>query len=55
MYFTVVDNIPSELNKRFHNSDFPTAISVFNRTSNNFLDDDFVLKFTNYYEGDERT
>jgi UDP-glucose 4-epimerase len=54
MYFTVVDNILSEMNKRFNdNIDFLTAISVFNPTSNNFLNDNFVLKFTNYYDDDK--
>jgi len=42
------------MNKRFKdNSEFLTAISVFNLTSNNFLNDNFVLKFTNYYDDDK--
>jgi hypothetical protein len=53
MYFTVVNNILSDINKRFYNSDFLTAISVFNPTSNNFLNDNFILKFTNYYDDDK--
>jgi hypothetical protein len=54
MYSTVVDNILSEMNKRFNDlSDFLTAISVFNPTLNNLLNNYFVLKFTNYYDDDK--
>jgi hypothetical protein len=54
MYFTVVDNILNEVNKRFNdNFDFLTAISVFNPTLNNFLNNNFVLKFMNYYDDDK--
>lgn len=38
-----------------HNSDFLTNIdiAVFNPIANNFLDDNLILKCTNYYEDDE--
>ncbi|CAI6358341.1 unnamed protein product [Macrosiphum euphorbiae] len=53
MYFTVIDNMLSEMKKRFNNnSEFSTAISVFNPISTNFLNDDFVLKCINYYGDD---
>ena len=53
MYFTVIDNMLSEMKKRFNNnSEFLTAISVFNPISTNFLNDDFVLKCINYYGDD---
>jgi hypothetical protein len=50
MYFTVIDNMLNEMKKRFNNnSEFLTAISVFNPISTNILNDDFVLKCINYY------
>jgi hypothetical protein len=53
MYFTVIDNMLNEMKKRFNNnSEFLTAISVFNPISTNFLNDYFVLKCINYYGDD---
>lgn len=41
------------MKRRFNNnSKFLTAISVFNPISTNFLNDNFILKCTNYYGND---
>lgn len=43
IYFKIINNILSEMNKLFTNiSDFLTEMSVFNLTPNNFLNDNFV-------------
>jgi len=53
MYFTVINNMLSEMKKRFNNnSKFLTAITIFNPISTNFLNDAFVLKCINYYGDD---
>lgn len=54
LYFTVIDNILGEMNKRFNNnSEFLSAISVFNPISTNFLNENFLLKCTKYYGFDD--
>lgn len=54
IYCTVIDNILSEMKKRFNeNSEFLTAISVFTPIPTNFLNDNFVLKCKHYYGDDD--
>lgn len=53
LYYSILDNIISELDKRFtNNSDILCGISAFNPKGNHFLDYDLIVPLANHYSCD---
>lgn len=53
LYYSILDNIISELDKRFtNNSDILCGINAFNPKGNHFLDYDLIVPLSNHYSCD---